>query len=375
MKKFSRWPVPVVAMAAVLGLLVGTTHAERRIVWCLPLAGGIPIGSGELRRANLDGAIPETFLATPCRSHVAIDPFFTRDIFYSDVLTVGNINRVSVDGGLPSGFVTYAGNSINGLALDLGVNGPLYFVGNSGGAGHIWRVNLDGSNITFILNTASPVHDLQLDPIGNRIYWKEADGIHRAIQTGTNPEFIVPEIDIRGIAVDGSNGFLYWTSTQFNDISRANLNGTGRISIVSGLPGLRGIRHDGLGRIYWIEVRLGGAPSNRIRRANANGTGVTTVVDLGTALSTAFDFLGMEVGFSSCAQTSPFGDANGSGFMNFDDISLIVRCFQRVNCSNADFNRSDLHPCTGADTCVGNGLVNFLDINAAVSAFRGNGCP
>ena len=68
MKKSSGWPVPVVAAAAVLGLLVGTARAERRIVWCSPLARVAQFGGN---RGIFRGE-------TGCESAVALSPGVVR---------------------------------------------------------------------------------------------------------------------------------------------------------------------------------------------------------------------------------------------------------------------------------------------------------
>jgi len=143
------WSAGVV-VGTLFGLLASTTRAEQRVYWCDGSA--IP---ASMDRVNLDGVALETFVTTPCFGHPVVDAIFTRDLFFVDAPSGNNINRVSVDGGAVSGFITFAGNKITGLTLEPGVNGPMYFVGNAGGTGSIWRANLDGTNITFIRNTAS----------------------------------------------------------------------------------------------------------------------------------------------------------------------------------------------------------------------------
>jgi len=210
---------------------------------------------------------------------------------------------------------------------------------------------------------------MQLDPIGNKLYWVESDGIHRADQNGSNHLFF-GGAGTRGIAVDSSNGLLNFTNDDNDAIWRMNLNSFGvAIILTSSSVGTapKGIRLDGLGRMYWIDGN-----TLTLRSANVNGSDVTIVAPTG-AFS---DYLGIETGFFRCGATNPFGDVNGVGGPNFADINIVVSCFQgNASCGNVEFNRSDLSPCnSAANTCQGDGKVNFQDINQAVNAFQGGGC-
>jgi hypothetical protein len=65
---------------------------------------------------------------------------------------------------------------------------------------------------------------------------------------------------------------LFWTDTAAGEIGRANLDGTGQATVLTGLSGPRGIAFDLLhNRLYWVE-------SDRIRRSNLDGSNIQTVV-------------------------------------------------------------------------------------------------
>ncbi|HKI31994.1 MAG TPA: PEP-CTERM sorting domain-containing protein [Gemmataceae bacterium] len=102
---------------------------------------------------------------------------------------------------------------------------------------HIERANLDGSNVQTIFTS-----------------------------TGTNA--------FGGIAFDTASGYLYSADRQF--IFRSNLDGTGRVNLVSSPGGNSDVELDLVhGKIYW---GVDSAVPTLIRQANLDGTGVETLV-------------------------------------------------------------------------------------------------
>jgi len=360
----------VFVMMALFGILAGSVHAEQRVYWCQGLEGA-SMGS-RLKRMNLDGAASETFADTGCLEHVAASPFFTRQLFFvADDASL--IKQASLDTGAVSSWIGFPGNSAVGLAVDLGVNGPVYFAYNSGGTGTIWRANFDATNITFILSTAREIQDLALDTIANKLYWVEPNGIHRANQTGSGSELVEAGTTINSVAVD-SGAQQYWYTTG-NTVQGRNISGAPPAITFSANRPTKGVAVDGLGKVYWYEISNAGGRILRTCTDVFAACPFETLVDLGTNIDDLTSFIGLEVGFFSCGITDVFGDVDDNGVPNFADISLVVNCFQGVNCSNAQFNRSDLSPCNAAfNTCQGDAKVDFQDVNKAVSAFQGGGC-
>ena len=73
--------------------------------------------------------------------------------------------------------------------------------------------------------------------------------------------------------------------------------------------------------------------------------------------------------------TRKWGDANGDGTVNFTDISRVVEAFQG-NFTLATFAGCDIEPPSAVGACAAaNRLINFLDVNAAQSAFQGANYP
>lgn len=108
------------------------------------------------------------------------------------------------------------------------------------------------------------------------VYWTD-DGIDRIQQVtlGGMTDLVTSGLaEPRGIALDVPSGHLYWADRGNGTLRRANLDGTGVTTLVSGLMGPAGIALDlDGGRIYWVEM-FGG----RVARANLDGTGVQTLV-------------------------------------------------------------------------------------------------
>ena len=167
----------------------------------------------------------------------------------------------------------------------------------------------DGSNASRIgKNGAAAV-------FSGELFWTEnRDRILRAESGNAVSEIADAAYYPMGAAVDGSH--IYWTDWRARGIRRANLNGTGVETLVTGLSGLSGlaanettqkvyfgdpingrigvldvasgiasdlvtgqtaptdVELDGTGKIYWIDNDLTGGV---IRRANVDGSSVETV--------------------------------------------------------------------------------------------------
>ena len=115
---------------------------------------------------------------------------------------------------------------------------------------------------------------LTLDVSGGKIYWLTFDSIRRANLDGTGVETLVTGMNgIRGLALGG--GMIYWTRVQ-GLIQRANLDGTGVEDVVTISRGAFGLAVDeGEGMIYWSTEGKGrDGDIGQIQRANLDGSGV-----------------------------------------------------------------------------------------------------
>jgi hypothetical protein len=109
------------------------------------------------------------------------------------------------------------------------------------------------------------------------MYWTDygSGDIQRANFDGTGQTTLVSGLSgPGGIALDLSGGKMYWTDQNAGEILRANLDGTGQQILVQNLPGPDVIALDiAGGRMYWTDFSGGD-----VRRANLDGTGQETLV-------------------------------------------------------------------------------------------------
>ncbi len=110
------------------------------------------------------------------------------------------------------------------------------------------------------------------------IYWSDYFGgdVRRANLDGSGQITLVRASGFAplGLALDRAEGKIYWADNFGGAIQRANLDGTGEETLVSGLNGPIGVRLDIVGgKIYWADN--GGGD---IRRMNLNGAGQETLV-------------------------------------------------------------------------------------------------
>ena len=200
----------------------------------------------------------------------------------------GRVQRADLSGSNVE-LVRALNNLPNGIAVDAS-NGKLYVTNASG---KIQQMDLDGSNYEpdFIVNLDSP-GGIAVDAAGGKVYWTEQVGgdkgrIQRADLDGSNVASVRELNNVPyGIAVDGSNGKLYVTNDR-GKIQRMNLDGSNyEWNFIIKLDSPLGIAVDvAAGKVYWTE-------EGTIRRANLNGSNrqdvVTGIESLaGIALSVA----------------------------------------------------------------------------------------
>ncbi|MCY3738710.1 MAG: DUF5050 domain-containing protein [Gemmatimonadaceae bacterium] len=154
---------------------------------------------------------------------------------------------------------------------------------NSGSRDEIQRANLDGSNVQDLV-TAGLVHliDIALDLTEGKMYWTDhgTDKIQRANLDGSQVEDLIIT-GLRypvGLALDLTAGQMYWTDMELDRIRRANLDGSNLEDLVtSGLTTPRGLALDvSRGKMYWVDQG-----TDKIQRANLDGSDVQDLVTTG----------------------------------------------------------------------------------------------
>lgn len=156
------------------------------------------------------------------------------------------------------------------------------------------------------------------------IYWTTGFGqtLERANLDATEHVIVTTTGNVnRAIALDVHSGFAYWTGVQGRGISRARLDGSGPEYLIGPAGDPEGIALDlEAGKMYWAES----LPIPRIQRANLDGSGQETLVEIG------------QLGPSGLALDPPNGhiywsDPWGGGIYRFNldgtgDIELAVDC-------------------------------------------------
>jgi hypothetical protein len=138
-------------------------------------------------------------------------------------------------------------------------------------------LTLEALEARNLLSTSS-AHPITNGASGDFIYWIDfsSGDIRRANLDGSGQQTLVTGLfEPIGIALDLGAGKMYWTDYGTNDIRRANLDGSGQQTLVTGLSGPEGIALDlAAGQMYWTDYQNPGD----IRRANLDGSGQQTLV-------------------------------------------------------------------------------------------------
>ncbi len=154
---------------------------------------------------------------------------------------------------------------------------------NSGSRDEIQRADIDGSNVQ-VLVAAGLVNliDIALDLTEGMMYWADhgTDKIQRANLDGSEIEDIITS-GLRypvGLALDLTAGKMYWTDMELRTIRRASLDGSGIEDLVtSGLVTPRGLALDvARGKMYWADHG-----TDKIQRADLDGSNMEDLVTIG----------------------------------------------------------------------------------------------
>lgn len=230
----------------------------------------------------------------------------------------GGVRRAYLDGSNIELVVPGAGIA---LALDL-VDAKIYF--SVGSPSRIQRANLDGSNVeNVVTSNVHAVRDIDLDLLNGKIYWIDIaashgfpfDGVFRAnLDDGSDVEEVLgyeSESGLYGIAVDATEGYLYWTfsTSYFDAILRRSLSGPPTEQLITdGLSSPDGIVVDpGSGKLYWTDYWRG-----LISSANLDGSDPAPIVQNGVIPDLALD-LGRDTVYWSDVRSSSIYTSNLDG--------------------------------------------------------------
>jgi hypothetical protein len=232
-------------------------------------------GSGEIRRANLDGSAPVTLVSGQVKPLGPTLDLAGGKMYWADG-GAGEIRRANFDGsgqttlvsGLPPADST--GPSVFPPTLDLAHSQMYWTDGTNSGPGVLRRANLDGSEQTTLVTGLSGARGVALDLAGGQMYWAEASGrIRRANLDGSGLTTLLQVPNPEAVALDIPGGKMYWPDLSSGEILRANLDGSGKEILVRNENNPVSIALDlAGGKMYWGSL-FGGD----IRRANLDGSG------------------------------------------------------------------------------------------------------
>ena len=205
----------------------------------------------------------------------------------------GRIQSANVDGTNPR-VVKELTSVPMGIALDA-ANSTVYI---TNGWGKVQSIGVDGGNFQPDLITGLDApRGIAVDAAGGKIYWTEQTSettgkIQSADLNGANVRDVLRQVAgmPKDIAVDAANGKLYVANAQ-GQVQRLNLDGSGFQShFIQNLSAPQGVAVDtAAGKVYWTEA-------GSIRRANLDGTVRENVVTgLGTPASLTIGIAPVEV--------------------------------------------------------------------------------
>jgi sugar lactone lactonase YvrE len=257
-------------------------HISRHIYWSESQDGIV--------RANSDGS-NATALASQWASKLAVDKR-SNSVFWTGL---DGVYRRTVNGEITR-LVSFADQTFfTGIALDH-VRDHIYFVEAHSSA--IYRTDLDGGNQQVVVRSdgqstnITRIDDLRIDVNGEKLYWSNVreHSFYRSNLDGSGQEllFSFPGY-IHDFDIDPQNQRIYWSKWGFSQnggaVLRANINGTQQETLISdGLWGVYGLAVDvDAGKMYFTDTWTSG-PTNydgTIRTANLDGSMVRTIANLG----------------------------------------------------------------------------------------------
>ena len=233
----------------------------------------VEYGRNKIQRANLDGThIQDIFTTLGTVPDLAVD-VTGRRLYWTQWSGDDAIWSVDLDGTSPRMLVNIS-NSYNpsAIGLDL-VNGYMYIGFNDG---DIYQYTLSGSDRkTIVSRNIENTRGIAVDPTNGKIYFTDWGGnkIYRVNPNGTNLQTLVTGyVNPYGIALDTENptGKMYWTNYDSGTIQRADRDGTNVETLVTSLYQPEHIALDAINRkMYWTENGAG-----IIQRANLDGSNV-----------------------------------------------------------------------------------------------------
>jgi predicted outer membrane repeat protein len=234
-------------------------------------------GDGRIQRANLDGSGVED-IVTGLTGPIAIDLYLAGDkIYWTDAS--GNLSRANLDGSLQE---VINGDPVapTGVAVD-GPGSMVYWVDD--GSDSIGQTDLTGTPMAdLVTSSVNNTADLSLDLINNQIYWTNMSTgqLWRANLDGSGVVSLNVGGTPFGLALDPVGNKTYWMDSGSGELYRVNLSdGSGRITLYSGLTDPRDVD------FFTISGLIKPPPNDPPTATNLSSTSVYNEGDLNVAIT------------------------------------------------------------------------------------------
>lgn len=198
--------------------------------------------NGKIWKMNLDGTGAEAIVDGIFDPYgIALDVEGGK-VYWTD--DAGNISRANLDGTSEQVLFNVVDGGMRAIALDL-TRKKMYFyeVNNN----DLYKANLDGTGVEKILDNYYG-YGLCVDEVNSKLYFdaqtddETVAALYMCNLDGTNPiEVDDTQSRIYGIGIDNENNMVYWTARDNGEIYKANLNGTGKVTLATELYSPRGM--------------------------------------------------------------------------------------------------------------------------------------
>lgn len=181
----------------------------------------------KIQKSNLDGSDVQDLIMGPLSWGIAVDPAMGK-LYWTDI-GAKRIQRASVDGSNVETLVDTNLESPSGIALDT-LNEHIYWCDH--GTGKVQRCNFNGGPVQDLVTGLSYPQGLALDEVSQKVFWTDSGTfkIQFANFDGSNVKDLISGgiKDPYGIAVDASDGYVYWSmvGTQYDGRKRSSAAST-----------------------------------------------------------------------------------------------------------------------------------------------------
>jgi len=266
-------PMKILFAGVNVALVAATpVHAES-----IGLYWGQPTAALGVYRANFDGTSAVNVLSGREPNTIKISENLRKLYFYDGTGGHTGLYRANLDGSDIEWLLPHV--PIWDFEID-SLHGQLF--GTSGE--RIFRMNLDGSNFSVVATYQNTVAlGIALDPEAEQIYWGSSPQhmIRRVKYDGSNLTDVLvfgSNVEVPDIEFDPLTHQLYWLlKGSERSINRANADGSNRNVLVSGQSGRRLAVNQDIQKLYWSD--------QGIFRANLDGSDMENVIPNGFDLS------------------------------------------------------------------------------------------